>query len=486
MEGVEKHDPLNEGSILWMTESRRPLGFIEEIFGPVEHPYYIVRYNSENEVPEGIRGGTLISFVPEFANHVLRDEELYKKGYDEEASDDSEFSDDGKEAEYKRMQTMAKRGIKDQNPGKRKNNRNEVPSRNAFVPTLPVAPATSLPDHGHYSSIPGPGGQGHFSASNVNPPYPPNVGPNLTTSGVGTSGTALPQQFAVPPNGFPTNDVSWYQGNTQNSHQFPAPGIPFQQQLNSVHGYPNNTQISHQVPVPGIPFQQQLNPVHGYPDNTQISHQVPVAGVPFQQQLNPIHGYQGNTQISHQVPVQGVPFQQQLNPVQGYRDNSQISHQFPAPPGVPFQQQFNPVHGYPDSTQISQQLPVPGFPFQQQLNPVHGYPNNTQISHQFPVQGTPFQQQSNPVNGFPPATTFPGAQPNMFAQPMYAQRPVNQNQITPGLSTPFPQDQSPINMHSSFISGNQHAPHQFNPGPSANYRRKKYNRPGKRGWRPGK
>ncbi|XWS54237.1 hypothetical protein CRYUN_Cryun10bG0073100 [Craigia yunnanensis] len=136
VEGREQHNPLNEGSILWITIDRSPLGLVDEIFGPVKNPYYVVRYNSESEVPAEIHEGTLISFVPEFANHVLNDNNLHKKGYDasgendEEFSDDAEFSDDEKEAEYKRMQKMTKRGMNDQRVGNRKSNKKKVKSRN--------------------------------------------------------------------------------------------------------------------------------------------------------------------------------------------------------------------------------------------------------------------------------------------------------------------------------------------------------------------
>ncbi|WJX40823.1 hypothetical protein P8452_28258 [Trifolium repens] len=142
VEGVEKHEPLNEGSILWLTESRKPLGLVDEIFGPVKNPYYIVRYNSESEVPAGIQGGTtLVSCVPEFADRVLNNKDLYRKGYDasgandEELSDEVEFSDDEKEAEYRKMQKMTKRGVNDQNPGKRKNNKKKFsPRDNRYLP----------------------------------------------------------------------------------------------------------------------------------------------------------------------------------------------------------------------------------------------------------------------------------------------------------------------------------------------------------------
>ncbi|OMP05852.1 H/ACA ribonucleoprotein complex, subunit Gar1/Naf1 [Corchorus olitorius] len=139
VEGREKHNPLNEGSILWITIDRSPLGLVDEIFGPVTNPYYVVRYDSEIEVPAGIQEGTSISFVPEFANHVLNDSNLYKKGYDasgendEELSDPAEFSDDEKEAEYKRMLKMSKRGTDDQRGGTRKSNKKKVKSRDGAL-----------------------------------------------------------------------------------------------------------------------------------------------------------------------------------------------------------------------------------------------------------------------------------------------------------------------------------------------------------------
>ncbi|KAJ6829346.1 H/ACA ribonucleoprotein complex non-core subunit NAF1-like [Iris pallida] len=116
IEGSEKHSALNEGSILWITESRSPLGIVDEIFGPVKCPYYVIRYNSDEEVPTGISVGTAVSFVPEFAEHVLNNKDLHKKGYDasgdndEELSDEIEFSDDEKEAEYRKSLRQQKRG----------------------------------------------------------------------------------------------------------------------------------------------------------------------------------------------------------------------------------------------------------------------------------------------------------------------------------------------------------------------------------------
>ncbi|PKA57137.1 hypothetical protein AXF42_Ash002441 [Apostasia shenzhenica] len=115
VDGSISHNPLDEGSILWVTHSRRPLGIVDEIFGPVKNPYYVIRYNSEEEVPKEVSVGVAISFVMEFASHILNNKELYRKGYDasgdndEEVDDEVEFSDDEKEAEYKTSLRQVKR-----------------------------------------------------------------------------------------------------------------------------------------------------------------------------------------------------------------------------------------------------------------------------------------------------------------------------------------------------------------------------------------
>ena len=114
VEAVEHKMVLNEGSILWLTEQRIPLGIVDEVFGPVKKPYYIVRYNKTSDVPDVASQGVTVGFVQEFANFVLNEAELRKKGYDasgqhdEEISDeDVEFSDDEKEEEAKRLRKQA-------------------------------------------------------------------------------------------------------------------------------------------------------------------------------------------------------------------------------------------------------------------------------------------------------------------------------------------------------------------------------------------
>lgn len=119
MEGSVKHNPLNEGSIVWVTQTRSPLGLVDEVFGPVKNPFYLIRYNSDEEVPPGISVGTGVSFVTEFVSYVLNNnKDIYQKGYDigeDDIGDEVEFSDDEQEAEFKRALRQAKRGYNKSN-----------------------------------------------------------------------------------------------------------------------------------------------------------------------------------------------------------------------------------------------------------------------------------------------------------------------------------------------------------------------------------
>ncbi|CAI8615995.1 unnamed protein product [Vicia faba] len=322
VEGVDKHEPLNEGSILWLTESRKPLGLVDEIFGPVKNPYYVVRYNSENDIPAGIQGGTtLVSCVPEFADHVLNNTDLYRKGYDasgpndEELSDEIEFSDDEKEAEYRKMQKMTKRGNNDQNPGKnrkKRNNKNKFSLKDKALPTLPNASAeaqhvlhtapnapvvASLVNNGNRSSFLGTGQGG---TTTVSPFQPLNAGPNFAANAMWPNQTTFLQQsqLSLLPNAFPTNAMSYYPQNTQFSHQFPVPGGPFQQQLNPSHGPHFPTMM------PGLqpniyPQQPMLAP--GFVGQNQMPFNM---SSPFQQNQPPpiFQAHQGSFQQNQPPP----------------------------------------------------------------------------------------------------------------------------------------------------------------------------------------
>lgn len=302
VEGIEKHNPLSDGSILWITESRSPLGMVDEIFGPVKNPYYMIRYNSESDIPSGIQQGTPISFVPEFANHVLNDCNIYKKGYDasgendEEVTDEAEFSDDEKEAEYKRMLKMSKRGTNGPNLGNKKkerkkfNNRGGTQQQNSQPSTPQSVEGSQQPpinqnqqlmfnnqiqqfthDHGNSSRSFGTG-QGFAGNPGLVPPFqaPGFIPPS---SRVWTNGMPFEQQSMGFPFGVPTNGMPWLQQNQQlqQSYQMAFPnGMPFQQQFNPGQMLPPNVGAQSNfgpgpgfAPWPGCLGQSGLNQALG-------------------------------------------------------------------------------------------------------------------------------------------------------------------------------------------------------------------------------
>ena len=130
----------------------------------------------------------MICCVAEFADHMLNNKDLYKKGYDasgdndKELSDETEFSDAEKEAEYWRMRRTAKRGIDDKNPGKRKNHRKEVPPEKGVIPGYPVGPSALLFDHKNCPPYPVIG-QGILEPTPIVPKFPPGAaGPDSASS----------------------------------------------------------------------------------------------------------------------------------------------------------------------------------------------------------------------------------------------------------------------------------------------------------------
>ncbi|CAI8592640.1 unnamed protein product [Vicia faba] len=410
VEGSEKHDPLDQGSVLWITGRQTPLGVIDDTFAQVKNPHYIVRYNSEDEIPEGVHEGTLISFVAEFAEHVLNSKDLYKKGsdasgmYDEEVSDETEFSDDGQEAEYYRIQKQSKRGQSSQNSDRMKNDRQHLPLNDGSIPKRQMVA------HGHGPPVPS-SGQGFFGVGRGHSSPIPGTGQGFSGVGHGHSSPlppllALPHQPPVSHNwssGFLTNNVAWYPENTQNFHQQPMKGIPFQQQ-----------------PMKGIPFQQQFNPSHRFPPPTV---------------------YPGGQPNMYAEPMHA----------QGPMNQNQRTHfpQFQAPT------YFQPAN-------ISGNLG--GHPHQ--FNPPTYF-------HSPPIagnQGGPQHQVSLPANfQSPPISGYQGGPPLQF--------------------------NPPANFQSSPISANQNPPQfnqQFNPGAYdgrertfAGHRRRPSHRGGK-GWRPAK
>ncbi|KAG1365417.1 H/ACA ribonucleoprotein complex non-core subunit NAF1 [Cocos nucifera] len=304
VEGSVNHNPLDEGSILWITDTRSPLGLVDEIFGPVKCPHYVVRYNSEKDVPAGIGEGTAVSFVTEFACKILNEKDLYKKGYDasgkndEEVTDEVEFSDDEKEAEYKRSLFQEKRGIDDKRQGNRRNapRKKKTKSKGAeprkgLRPFLPHGQASLGANNSAYER--GSCSLGDGNACVSAPPMVPSVPQAMNSAGCRTT---ISDQFSQ-----------------QQPNAMWSPGMPPQHQPNAFWPYGMPLPLQQQpndIRAPGMLSQQQPNAViAGFQMN----------GSPSQQLGNHLHQQQ---QQQHQNQVSSgnmnaMPSQQQFFPLFG-------------------------------------------------------------------------------------------------------------------------------------------------------------------------
>ena len=117
-----EYQVLESGSLLCL-QNRSVIGVIAEPLGRVEQPMYTVRFTNEKAIKEaGVAEiGTMVYYVLPHSTFVFTQPLKNMKGtdasnfHDEEVGDDEmEFSDDEKEAEYKRMLKMKKRGRTDE------------------------------------------------------------------------------------------------------------------------------------------------------------------------------------------------------------------------------------------------------------------------------------------------------------------------------------------------------------------------------------
>ncbi|KAG7396824.1 H/ACA ribonucleoprotein complex non-core subunit naf1 [Phytophthora boehmeriae] len=97
--------PLEDGSVLCL-EDRTVLGCVDEIFGPVLMPMYLVRYENAAKMPQKATINAAVYYPTEHATYIVP-EDIKDKGTDasnifDEEADDTEFSDDEAEAAAKR------------------------------------------------------------------------------------------------------------------------------------------------------------------------------------------------------------------------------------------------------------------------------------------------------------------------------------------------------------------------------------------------
>ncbi|CAI5721574.1 unnamed protein product [Hyaloperonospora brassicae] len=104
---------LDEGSVLCL-EDRTVLGCVDEVFGPVLMPMYLVRYETAAKMPEKATKDATVYYATEHTTY-LDPETIKDKGTDasnlfDEEADDTEFSDDEAEATSKRGNRKRNRG----------------------------------------------------------------------------------------------------------------------------------------------------------------------------------------------------------------------------------------------------------------------------------------------------------------------------------------------------------------------------------------
>ncbi|CEG37209.1 Uncharacterized conserved protein [Plasmopara halstedii] len=105
--------PLDEGSVLCL-EDRTVLGCVDEVFGPVLMPMYLIRFKSADKIPKTMSVNTAVFFAKEHTTYIVPDK-IKDKGtdasniFDEEANE-IEFSDDEAEAAAKRSIRKRNRG----------------------------------------------------------------------------------------------------------------------------------------------------------------------------------------------------------------------------------------------------------------------------------------------------------------------------------------------------------------------------------------
>ncbi|KAI1073470.1 NAF1-domain-containing protein [Whalleya microplaca] len=112
-----EYQVIDTGSVL-CTESRAVIAAIADLIGSVKQPRYTAKFTNEEEIKSfGLELGTKVFYPPSHASYVFTQALRGERGtdasnwHDEEVADDEiEFSDDEKEAEYKRQLKAKKKG----------------------------------------------------------------------------------------------------------------------------------------------------------------------------------------------------------------------------------------------------------------------------------------------------------------------------------------------------------------------------------------
>jgi H/ACA ribonucleoprotein complex non-core subunit NAF1 len=331
--------PLDEGSVFCL-EDRTVLGCVDEVFGPVLMPMYLVRFESADKIPAQTEVNKPVFYATEHTTYLVP-ENIRDKGTDasnifDEETDETVFSDDEAEAAAKRQNRKRNRG-----------------GENAGTPVdVGSGPAGNFSDYqggggrhhggGSRGRGRGRGGRGsnghgqpqhhqshyHSHAASVQIQAQPHGGvTRYTTPGYGQPGGGhgyppAPGQYQQPPHG-----TSQYGGFPQGQYGHAPPPPP---QSVPMYGQP-----SYATPQPLPPYPPQAPPPNYYgqpPHQPHGQYAQPPPPLPQSGHYGPSTGY-------YQQPPAPYAYSQQ--PQQGPNQ-----HPFPPPPpsGGSYGPQGRPHH----------------------------------------------------------------------------------------------------------------------------------------------
>ncbi|KAL2022881.1 hypothetical protein VTK56DRAFT_4412 [Thermocarpiscus australiensis] len=170
---------LDLGSVL-CKEDRVVIGALAEVIGNVRSPMYTVSFAKEEDIQElGLVVGMPIFYSVQHANYVFTQPLKEAKGtdasnlHDEEvAADEMEFSDDEKEAEYKRQQKLKRRGGKAGRGGREQSSQPRPPGSTESPQTTSGVSLNYDDEDGPYRPLARPPSFGQGAPPSL-PPLPP-------------------------------------------------------------------------------------------------------------------------------------------------------------------------------------------------------------------------------------------------------------------------------------------------------------------------
>lgn len=331
--GSAERRVLKEGSILCLGD-RTILGPLCEVFGPLQRPFYRVSFPKEkadyfDQIKE--RVSEKVYYVSPAA-HWLDTFEIKKirgtdasNGFDEELpEEEQEFSDDEKEAEYKRMKKQSK---------KRKNETeasqdNHLAKKSGSKPQWDALSGPNLPSRG----VSSPAKSGYRSRSARQSEKHTSTQSNRNHVTPASSAPFIPQpsshqqpitnSYAQQPQVYPYNPQGY---NYQKTFPFQQP-YPAQYNAQYAQAYPGQ----YQQPYGTNHIQQQYMPSYGqqYPPYQQQYVQPP-ANAPPAEFMQPHQSQQ--TQQSQILQLQQILMQQrqQQNQMSNLQFSQQNNHQSP-------------------------------------------------------------------------------------------------------------------------------------------------------------